>query len=53
MGGFRPPPPQRASMKNVADLIEISTGQVHETGAEMGAGFADSGAGFRKLGAEL
>ena len=35
-----------ASLKNMAGLVEISTGQVRETGAKIGAGFAYSGAGF-------
>ena len=34
-------------------VVEILMGQVHETGADIGAGFADSGAGFRKIGEDL
>ena len=41
-----------ASLKNMADLVEISTGQAHESGAEIWARFADSGAGFLKFGAD-
>ena len=37
---------QLPSLKNMAGLVEISTGQVRETGAKIGAGFAYSGAGF-------
>ena len=39
--------------KNVAILIKILVGQVHETGAEIGAGSADSGVRSWKLGADL
>ena len=41
------------SLKNMAGLVKISTGQVNETGAEVWAGFADSGAGFQNFGAEF
>ena len=40
------------SLKNMAGLVNIPTGQVNETGAEVWAGFADSGAGFQNFGAE-
>ena len=40
-------------MKNVAGLVEISTGQAHGTGAEIGAEFTEFGAGSPKFGAGL
>ena len=40
-------------MKNVATLVEISMGQAHGPGAEIGAEFTEFGAGSRKFGAEL
>ena len=48
-----PPPPLSPGLKSMAGLVEISLRQVHETGAEIGSGFADSRAGFQKFGAEL
>ena len=43
----------QSKKKNMAGLVEILMGQVNETGIKIGAGFADSVAGFQKFKAEL